>query len=92
MGSALAIFFLGPMRLSPSAWELTRVTVRAFELINKTNQFNLNGKRFSESDWLSFLQDPAAFLLTASYEDKYGPLGKVAVIVMGKKQLATRYM
>jgi FkbH-like protein len=56
---------------------------RAFELINKTNQFNLNGKRFSESDWLSFLQDPAAFLLTASYEDKYGPLGKIAV-VMGK--------
>lgn len=56
---------------------------RAFELINKTNQFNLNGKRFSESDWLSFLQDPAAFVLTASYEDKYGPLGKVAV-VMGK--------
>lgn len=56
---------------------------RAFELVNKTNQFNLNGKRFSESDWLSFLQDPAAFLLTASYEDKYGPLGKIAVI-MGK--------
>ena len=27
---------------------------RAFELINKTNQFNLNGKRFSESDWLNF--------------------------------------
>ena len=57
--------------------------IRAFELINKTNQFNLNGKRLSESDWLSFLQDPAAFVLTASYEDKYGPLGKVAVI-MGK--------
>ena len=57
--------------------------VRAFELINKTNQFNLNGKRFSESDWLRFIQDPAAFVLTASYEDKYGPLGKVAV-VMGK--------
>jgi FkbH-like protein len=56
---------------------------RAFELINKTNQFNLNGKRFSESDWLSFLQDPATLVLTASYEDKYGPLGKVAV-VMGK--------
>lgn len=56
---------------------------RAFELINKTNQFNLNGKRLSESEWLSYLQDPAAFLLTATYEDKYGPLGKVAV-VMGK--------
>ena len=58
---------------------------RAFELINKTNQFNLNGKRFSQADWLSFLQDPAAFLLTASYEDKFGPLGKIAV-VMGRME------
>ena len=56
---------------------------RAFELVNKTNQFNLNGKRFSEPEWIGFLQDPAAFILTASYEDKYGPLGKIAV-VMGK--------
>ncbi len=56
---------------------------RAFELINKTNQFNLNGKRFGESEWLSFNQDPVSFLLTASYEDKFGPLGKIAV-VMGK--------
>ena len=54
---------------------------RAFELVNKTNQFNLNGKRFGESDWLSCLQDPAAFVLTASYEDKYGPLGKIAVVM-----------
>jgi FkbH-like protein len=57
---------------------------RAFELLNKTNQFNLNGKRLTESDWLSFLNSPGAFLLTASYEDKYGPLGKIAVVV-GKK-------
>jgi FkbH-like protein len=56
---------------------------RALELINKTNQFNLNGRRFSESEWLRFLQDPSAFLLTATYEDKYGPLGKIAV-VLGK--------
>ena len=54
---------------------------RAFELLNKTNQFNLNGKRFSESEWLSYFSDPTAFLLTATYQDKYGPLGKVAVIV-----------
>jgi FkbH-like protein len=57
---------------------------RALDLINKTNQFNLNGKRFSESEWVRFLQDPATFLLTASYEDKYGPLGKIAV-VMGRR-------
>ena len=56
---------------------------RAFELVNKTNQFNLNGKRLSESEWLNFFSDPAAFLLSVSYEDKYGPLGKIAVL-MGK--------
>jgi FkbH-like protein len=58
---------------------------RAFELVNKTNQFNLNGKRFSEAEWQNILSDPAAFVLTVSYKDKYGPLGKIAVI-MGKMQ------
>jgi FkbH-like protein len=55
--------------------------MRAFELINKTNQFNLNGKRFSEQEWRSFLADRTAFLLTASYKDKYGPLGKVVALL-----------
>jgi FkbH-like protein len=54
---------------------------RAFELINKTNQFNLNGKRVSDSEWRAILNDPAAFVLTVSYKDKYGPLGKIAVVV-----------
>ena len=56
---------------------------RALELINKTNQFNLNGRRFTESEWIAYLAEPGAFLLTATYEDKYGPLGKIAV-VLGK--------
>ena len=53
---------------------------RALELINKTNQFNLNGKRHTEASWHQYLSDPAAFLMVASYEDKYGPLGKIAVM------------
>lgn len=56
---------------------------RAFELLNKTNQFNLNGKRLTAVEWKDYLSDPAAFLMTVSYEDKYGPLGKIAVL-MGK--------
>jgi FkbH-like protein len=48
---------------------------RAFELINKTNQFNLNGKRMSEAAWRAYLNDPATFLVTVSYGDKYGALG-----------------
>jgi len=53
---------------------------RAFELINKTNQFNLNGRRLTEASWQSFLKDPDAFLLAVTYKDKYGPLGKIAVV------------
>jgi FkbH-like protein len=58
---------------------------RAFELINKTNQFNLNGKRLSDAAWMSYLSDPATFLMTVTYEDKYGPLGKIAAL-LGKLQ------
>jgi FkbH-like protein len=62
---------------------------RAFELVNKTNQFNLNGKRFSESEWTKYLADPASFLVTVTYQDKYGPLGKIAVLLgkVHKKKL-----
>ncbi len=61
---------------------------RALELVNKTNQFNLNGVRFTESDWSRLLADPSSFIVVASYRDKYGPLGKIAVItgkVLGKR-------
>jgi FkbH-like protein len=54
---------------------------RSFELVNKTNQFNLNGKRFSEFEWRRTASNPAAFVLSVSYKDKYGPLGTIAVVV-----------
>ena len=54
---------------------------RAFELVNKTSQFNLNGRRFGESAWRELFNDPTAFLLGVSYKDKYGPLGTVAVVL-----------
>jgi len=52
---------------------------RALELLNKTNQFNLNGYRFTEADWQSYLSSPETFLQVISYRDKFGPLGKIAV-------------
>ena len=53
---------------------------RSLELVNKTNQFNLNGRRFEEAEWRNWLSAPDTVLVTASYRDKYGPLGKIAVI------------
>ena len=53
---------------------------RALELVNKTNQFNLNGKRYTEASWYKYFLDPTSFLMLVSYKDKFGPLGKIAVI------------
>ncbi len=53
---------------------------RALELVNKTNQFNLNGKRHTEAAWRARLAKPDAFILLAAYHDRYGPLGKIAVL------------
>jgi FkbH-like protein len=54
---------------------------RAFELVNKTNQFNLNGKRYDEAAWSRLLKDPRTCLVTASYEDKFGKLGRIAALI-----------
>jgi FkbH-like protein len=54
--------------------------LRGFELLNKTNQFNLNGKRITEGAWRAYLREPDTFLLTVSYRDKFGALGKIAVL------------
>jgi FkbH-like protein len=54
---------------------------RALELLNKTNQFNLNGERWEESNFRTFVQQPNTVLCVASYEDRFGSLGKIAVAV-----------
>jgi len=53
---------------------------RVVELVNKTNQFNLNGERYSGAEWRRVLAEPGSFALAVSYSDKFGPLGKIAVI------------
>lgn len=53
---------------------------RALELVNKTNQFNLNGIRYTDSDWSAAISRPGGYLQVVSYEDKFGTLGKIAVL------------
>jgi FkbH-like protein len=53
---------------------------RVVELVNKTNQFNLNGIRYTEAEWRQSLQTPGCFVAVVSYQDKFGPLGKIAVL------------
>lgn len=53
---------------------------RAFDLVNKTNQFNLNGVRFTEAEWNARFARAGSFLTMVSYEDRFGPLGRIAVV------------
>jgi FkbH-like protein len=67
---------LGPVTIADGAG-----APRAFELVNKTNQFNLNGRRLSDAEFQAALQRPGAVSLLVGYADKFGPLGKIAVVL-----------
>jgi FkbH-like protein len=54
---------------------------RPLELINKTNQFNLNGVRVTDGEWQRALESKEQLIVTVSYKDKFGPLGKIGVLV-----------
>ena len=64
---------------------------RAFELVNKTNQFNLNGRRFQPADWAAALARPGAWLAVVSYQDRFGALGKIAVAPRACDRIPTVY-
>jgi FkbH-like protein len=64
---------------------------RVLELVNKTNQFNLNGTRFTQADWQKLVSGDGAVLAAVAYEDKFGPLGTIAAVagrLDGAKTLA----
>ncbi len=52
---------------------------RTLELVNKTNQFNLNGRRWAPADWHKETGSDRSLTVAVSYEDKFGPLGTIAV-------------
>ena len=53
---------------------------RVLELVNKTNQFNLNGRRYTRTEWLDAAHAEGAFVSTVGYRDRFGPLGRIAVL------------
>jgi FkbH-like protein len=55
-------------------------STRAYELVNKTNQFNLNGIRYTESEWRRLVSAKNSVLVSAAYEDKFGQLGVISVL------------
>lgn len=57
---------------------------RIAELTQKTNQFNLTTKRYTESDINRLLTDKSYEVYISSVEDKFGDNGKVIVAIIKK--------
>ena len=54
---------------------------RIVQLINKTNQFNLTTRRYSEADYDAFMRDPQVVGLHLRLIDRFGDNGLIAVVI-----------
>ncbi len=54
---------------------------RTVQLINKSNQFNLTTRRYTEEEVLAVMDDPKAFGLQLRLIDRFGDNGVIAIII-----------
>jgi FkbH-like protein len=57
---------------------------RIFQMIQKTNQFNLTTKRYSEEDIINMLSSPDIFIFIGHVQDKYGDNGNSILSIIHK--------
>jgi FkbH-like protein len=55
--------------------------IRTTQLINKTNQFNLTTRRYSEAEVERIAHDPRAVALAIRLQDKFGDNGLISVVL-----------
>ncbi|HET6338593.1 MAG TPA: HAD-IIIC family phosphatase [Polyangiales bacterium] len=53
---------------------------RVLQLLNKTNQFNLNGRRVADQELARLVEQPDGFVVEVAYRDRYGSLGTIGVV------------
>lgn len=61
-----------------SPQEVTRFT----QLINKTNQFNLRTRRYSESEIAELAADPNSLLMRVTLKDKFSDYGIISALIL----------
>ncbi|HVZ06833.1 HAD-IIIC family phosphatase [Rhodopila sp.] len=54
---------------------------RITQLINKSNQFNLTTRRYTEEDVIAVMADPDAFGLQLRLTDRFGDNGIIAIVI-----------
>jgi FkbH-like protein len=74
--------FLKDMNIKMSVQRVDDSTVaRAFQLIYKTNQFNLTTRRYTESEIAQMISDPNILFLIGSVKDRFGDNGYTILCV-----------
>jgi FkbH-like protein len=58
---------------------------RVVQLINKSNQFNLTTRRYSESELVSAIRDSSRHLVQVRLADRFGDNGIISVLIADKK-------
>ncbi len=77
--------YLSSLRLVAHIHEAGKQEIpRVAQLTQKTNQFNLTTRRYSEVEIESFINGSASSVFTLSVEDKFGDLGLTGVLVAKK--------
>ena len=59
---------------------------RIAQLINKSNQFNLTTRRYTEADVAAVQNDPDAFTLQVRLADAFGDNGMISVLICRRQQ------
>jgi FkbH-like protein len=66
--------------------------VRVAQMTNKTNQFNLTTKRYSEEKIAAMLLDDDFLVISGTVSDKFGDSGKTLLAIIGGCRTATPYI
>ena len=62
---------------------------RVAQLTQRTNQFNVTGRRYSERNITDLLHDPSYRMYTLALEDRFGSYGTVGVVIL--RRVSTRF-
>jgi len=74
--------FLRDLRMEAEAGPFTEPDLeRITQLINKTNQFNLTTRRYSEPEVRAFLRDSACWTLSVRLRDRLGDYGLISALI-----------
>lgn len=74
--------YLASLSQTLDIWEATEEDrPRIAQLTQKTNQFNLTTRRYSEGQITEFMSDDDVAVLTMSVSDRYGDLGTTGVLI-----------